>query len=177
MHYALTVLTIFTEVSIHTTCLETSFNVRSRPSSYAWATLQVLHCLLLSQFIGWSFRMGSRPTLWVNLPALFLLLLTLEYTHYLVWNCSASRGAALLLQLLGRKLPSDRKKKFSPVRVVVWWNRLPKQLIDFPSLEPKWTKLGTSWCCLDLGLPWMGVWISRCTEVRSSHGFSLAPWF
>lgn len=73
--------------------------------------LQVLHCFLLSQFICCFFGMGSRSTLWVNLPPVFPSVDSSVDPGRDSLSCLKlfSWGAALLLQLLGRKLQSDRK--------------------------------------------------------------------
>jgi len=59
--------------------------------------------------------------------------------HYSRTCCNTTRGNGYKLKRVGFRL--DRRKQFFTMRVVKHWHRLPRELVDAPSLETFKAKL------------------------------------
>jgi len=51
-------------------------------------------------------------------------------------------------KLRHRKFRLNMRKNFFPLRVTEHWNRLPREVVDFPSLEIFQTRLGMVLCSM-----------------------------
>lgn len=169
-YYALMTLTTFTEASTHRTFLETSFKV-------CW-------------FSGWSLDWHCRQ---IRLLPCYPLI--------------PNRPWKILTVLLFLKLSSDQSCSAYPVGLPFcgeqphsccfqtgnwykierknshnwgWWNDGTCCQNSLLSLHP-WSSAGQSpeqtWWCLDLALPWVGLWVRSSPEAPSSHGCSQILWF
>jgi len=72
-------------------------------------------------------------------------------------------------KLKHRKFRLNMRKNFFPLRVTEPWNRLPREVVESPSLEIFKTRLDAVLCSLLwVTLLWQGGWTGWPTEVPSN---------